>query len=345
VAAGDERSGVTEEAVRFVPLGRCVVCLSESARERFVREDQAFGVPGRFRYCECTACGTVFQDPQVARGDIARLYPQTYYTHAPAPAPPAPPRPMGGARDRWRALLRSAVMGQGGVLGRALARSRALRQRAFFGLTDELIPRPGDRRALEVGPGAGELLALLVRAGWPEPEGVDFDPAAAERARARSGRPVRVAPFPDAELPSSAFDMVVLVHAFEHFPDPRAALARLRELLAPGGRAVVIGPNPRALGARVFDSSWVGWEAPRHLALPTIAALGAAAREAGLRLRSARTRTRFAEDFALSRAWKAGRSEGAIGARDRLWRALGSALARAGVEVGEEMVVVLERSE
>jgi len=335
------------EPLRFAPLGRCPMCGAETTRERFVREDLWFGVSGRFRYCACASCGTVFQDPQVVAGDIPRLYPQTYYTHAPAPAPvpSAPPdRSLGGARDRWRGRIRAAVQGDGDALARVLARSRALRQRAYFGLTDELIPRPGDRRALEVGCGAGDVLALLARAGWPEVEGLDFDAAAAARARERSGRPVRVAPFPEDDLPAGAFDLVVLIHVFEHLPEPRAALARLRDLLAPRGRAAVIGPNPAALGARVFDSFWVGWDPPRHLALPPIAALAAAADGLGLRVASARTRTRFAEDFTLSRAWRAGRPAGPVGWRDRLWRALGATLATAGAGMGEEMVVVLERA-
>ena len=122
-------------------------------------------------------------------------------------------------------------------------------------------------------------------------------------------------------------------------------LARLRELLSRDGRAVVIGPNPRALGARAFGPFWVGWDPPRHLALPPVAALADAARGQGLRVAGARTRTRFAEDFTLSRAWKAGRSAGPVVLRDRLWRALGASLAAAGAEVGEEMVVVLRRAE
>ena len=246
---------MTTAAIDFVALGRCVLCEAAGGRERFVLSDVWMGVPGRFRYCECPSCGTVFQDPQVAGPHISRLYPETYYTHpaaAGASPPLPPPRSMGGVRDRWREALREAGQGRGGFLARALARSRTLRERAAFGLADELIPRSADRRVLEVGCGGGGLLALLVRAGWPQVEGLDFDPAAAERARAHSGCPVRVAAFPDPDLPAGAFDLIVMVHSFEHLPDPRAALAHLRELLARGGRAVLFAPNPAALGARVF---------------------------------------------------------------------------------------------
>lgn len=331
---------------RMVPLGRCVLCGSPDTHERFVQQDLWFGVAGRYCYRTCAACGTVFQDPQVAGEDIPHLYPQTYFTHGSgdgqaARATPSPPaRPGAGLRDRLRASFRRAAQGGGGWASLP-AGSRALRERTFFGLTDELIPRLDDRRALEVGCGSGDLLALLVRAGWPEVEGVEFDPVAAERARRRSGRPVLVTPFPERALPAGAFDLVMLVHVFEHLPDPRAALLRLRELVSPGGRVVIIGPNPEGLGARVFRDCWVGFDPPRHLSLPTIGAIASAAPGVGFRLARARTRTRFAEDFALSRAWREGRPVRPNGLRDQLWRALSTTLVRAGARAGEEMVVVL----
>ena len=196
-----------------------------------------------------------------------------------------------------------------------------------------------------MGPGSGDLLALLVRAGWPEVQGIDFDASAAQVAQARSGCPVGVASFTEADLPASAFDLIVMVHVFEHLSDPRAVLERLRVLLRPAGRAVLIGPNPRSLGARLFGPFWVEWDPPRHLVLPPVAAIRDAARGLGLRVTRARTRTRVPEKFTWSRAACAGRPPGPAGWRDRSWSALGSLVAAAGGSAGEEMVVVLERSD
>ena len=64
-----------------------------------------------------------------------------------------------------------------------LARIRGLRERAFFELLDELIPREtGAARALDVGCGAGHLMTVLAQAGWSV-EGLEPDPLAAEVAR------------------------------------------------------------------------------------------------------------------------------------------------------------------
>ena len=101
-----------ETPLRFVPLGRCVLCEAARTVEAFIGEDRLFGVPGRFAYRTCTACGTVFQDPQVARDDIARSLPAgVLHPRRPAARRVAGPRTLAGRRDRWRGALRDATRG------------------------------------------------------------------------------------------------------------------------------------------------------------------------------------------------------------------------------------------
>jgi hypothetical protein len=105
------------------------MCGSERHAERFEAPDRLFGVPGRYRYRECGACGTVFQSPRVVDEDLPLLYPGTYYTHEP-PAMGPVARGPGAARRarRGRAPVRAAVRpgeGKAGAVGRALALTRA----------------------------------------------------------------------------------------------------------------------------------------------------------------------------------------------------------------------------
>ena len=88
------------------------------------------------------------------------------------------------------------------------------------------------RDALDVGCGAGTLLAALV-GRLPHVEGIDRDPAMAARSGAR-----RADLF---DLPAEpAYDVVTAVAVLHHLPlEP--ALARLRSLLRPGGRLLVVG--------------------------------------------------------------------------------------------------------
>ncbi|MET0555701.1 MAG: class I SAM-dependent methyltransferase [Vicinamibacteria bacterium] len=336
-------------APRTVALAACPTGGHVRLRAAFEAHDRVHGVPGRYRYDACDDCGTVFQNPRVATEDLGRCYPSDYYdTLADADEPPA-----SGARAGVRGWLAGAVRravahpSQAPLLARALASSRLLRERAFAGLPDALIPRGGTPgRALDAGCGAGRLLLLLARAGW-DAEGLEWGAAAAARARASSGRPVTVGDFFGAALPAGAFDLVVLHHVLEHLPDPVASVARAAELLAPGGTVVFVYPNARALGARVFGASWYPWEVPRHLVFPSRAALAEMARGAGLAPVRVRTVAGWSAPYLLaaSRALAAGRPAAGVraGVRDHAWAAVERVLCAVGVPVGEEIVAAFAR--
>ena len=96
-------------------------------------------------------------------------------------------------------------------------------------------------RVLDAGCGTGGFLARL-KAAWPEADatGLEYDPGAAARARAKSGvfvadGSVLTMPFADASF-EAVTSMDVLCHAAV---EPAAALAEMRRVLAPGGRLVL----------------------------------------------------------------------------------------------------------
>ena len=105
---------------------------------------------------------------------------------------------------------------------------------------------PRGLRCLDVGCGGGALGGALKAAGAAYVAGVEYDAAAAARARERLDVVVEGSVL-DAELPFAAgeFDVVVFADVLEHLPDPDAALRRCLPLLAGGGRVVVSVPNMR----------------------------------------------------------------------------------------------------
>lgn len=109
-------------------------------------------------------------------------------------------------------------------------------------------------RTLDVGCGTGRLAARL-RAELGSPVvGCDFSRGMLGRARARS-RGVRWARADAGRLPfaDASFDAVVSTEAFHWFPEPRAALAEMRRVLAPEGRLLVSLVNPPLEGlSRAF---------------------------------------------------------------------------------------------
>lgn len=98
---------------------------------------------------------------------------------------------------------------------------------------------PANARLLDAGCGTGGFLARLVDTA-PDAMGLEYNPAAAARAAAKSGRPVvagsvNTLPFSDGSFQAVA-SLDVLCHAGA---EPAAMLAELRRVLAPGGRLVL----------------------------------------------------------------------------------------------------------
>jgi SAM-dependent methyltransferase len=97
--------------------------------------------------------------------------------------------------------------------------------------------------ALDVGCGDG-LLAWKLAERATRVTGIDSSPAMIARAREvaarRSGLTFVGDDFLTADLPVAGFDFVCSVSAIHHM-DFEVALTRMRELLRPGGRLVVVG--------------------------------------------------------------------------------------------------------
>jgi 2-polyprenyl-3-methyl-5-hydroxy-6-metoxy-1,4-benzoquinol methylase len=353
-----ESKGTVRMGPRLATVGSCPICGRRDSEVLFRSPDWLYGVPGEFTYRQCISCQTVYQDPRVVADDIPLCYPGGYYTHAASDVAVGTQddkhvseRRLGQVREWMREGIVRAVFQprnvpwwRGGP-GALLARIRGLRERAFFGLLDELIPREaGAARALDVGCGAGRLIAELARVGWTV-EGLESDPMAAEVARRTSGCAVTVGNLLTTDLPTGAFDLIVLSHVFEHLNEPEVALRRLGGLLTPAGRAVLIYPNPMGLGARLFQRSWTEWDPPRHLVMPPLPAICAAARRNGLRPLSGRTVTRSTRAFAWSRSHRAGLTpvDAQEGRGDKTLKTLANLMVCLGLRFGEEIVVSLGR--
>jgi 2-polyprenyl-3-methyl-5-hydroxy-6-metoxy-1,4-benzoquinol methylase len=115
----------------------------------------------------------------------------------------------------------------------------------------KLVP-DGARRALDVGCGEGLLTRDLARAGVPDVVGIDRDAGQLALARAAGGGPTYVhGDFLTHDL-GAPFDLVATVATLHHVDLP-AGLRRLRGLVRPGGRLVVVGLGRRSLPA---DLPW-----------------------------------------------------------------------------------------
>jgi SAM-dependent methyltransferase len=96
---------------------------------------------------------------------------------------------------------------------------------------------------VDLGCGTGTLTLLLAEDGYSV-DGLDFSPAMVARAAAKAdgvpGVDFVVADAAEPPLPPASYDVVLSRHVLWALPDPADALGRWRELLAPGGRLVLV---------------------------------------------------------------------------------------------------------
>jgi dolichyl-phosphate beta-glucosyltransferase len=129
---------------------------------------------------------------------------------------------------------------------------------------------PGQARILEIGSGAGHFGALASREF--SYVGIDLSPEAVSEARRRNVEAYR-ASLADFVNLGPPFDAVALFHVFEHLPDPHDALARVKELLRPGGIVVIITPDTESVLCWISGDRWVSYKFPEHLILYSRSAL------------------------------------------------------------------------
>jgi SAM-dependent methyltransferase len=119
----------------------------------------------------------------------------------------------------------------------------------------------GVSRALEIGPGSGSLMQALAIRGV-EVRGLDLSPEVAKSIKRRLGFDVAVCELSEyASHSHEKFDLVVMRHVLEHFPDPAQAIAAISSLLSSQGQLLVAVPNLLSWHGRF--PAWAGYE-PYH---------------------------------------------------------------------------------
>ncbi len=97
-------------------------------------------------------------------------------------------------------------------------------------------------RLLDAGGGTGRVAQYL--AGLAAQIVVtDTSAGMLQQAAAKNGLTVVQAQAERLPFPDAAFERIVVVDAFHHFADQRAAVRELWRVLAPGGRMVIEEPN------------------------------------------------------------------------------------------------------
>jgi SAM-dependent methyltransferase len=120
---------------------------------------------------------------------------------------------------------------------------------------------------LDFGCGTGHLLRHLSTLGpaW----GLEVSEYSARTARENA--PGCTIVTDSSDLPVAGFGALTSIHVLEHLDDDVAdeTLATWRRVLAPGGRAFVVMPDPAGRGRRLSGDNWVGFTDSTHINLKT----------------------------------------------------------------------------
>ncbi|GLZ46575.1 hypothetical protein Acsp06_27600 [Actinomycetospora sp. NBRC 106375] len=120
---------------------------------------------------------------------------------------------------------------------------------------------------LDFGCGTGHLVRRLSALG----PAAGFEVSEYSARTARRNAPGCVVSTDPAELEDAAFGALTAIHVLEHLDDAMASetLATWRRVLRPGGRALVVMPDPAGRGRRLAGERWMGFADPTHINLKT----------------------------------------------------------------------------
>lgn len=264
------------QVMRSSDKAECYMCGASGHIAYEGLPDRLFGAAGEWTLLRCTNddCGLMWLSPMPVPEDIGMAY-ANYYTHAGAeadggsnavPAPSLKQRLVIAGTEHYIAARYGypSRAGLTGLLGSPLVRF-VPRRRADADFSVFYLPSQPGGRLLEVGCGSGVMLAEMRNRGW-NVVGLDPDPQAAKNALSR-GLDVTAGDLRPEIFDEASFDAVVMSHVIEHLHDPRAVLADCFRVLRPGGRIILITPNIKALGHRLFGRHWLHLDPPRHLHL------------------------------------------------------------------------------
>jgi 2-polyprenyl-3-methyl-5-hydroxy-6-metoxy-1,4-benzoquinol methylase len=219
---------VTSAALKPVACGLC----GSDARNLEFRDEP-------FEVVTCCECGLTYVTPRLAEGELlATVYDEGYW-----------------ASD--------AAKTRGYTDYRADAPLYLRTYRKRLPIVNRHFRFAG--RVLDVGCAAGYFLRVMKDEAW---EVVGLEPSSAIREAARElvgTECILEGTLDSAPLEPASFDLITLWDVIEHIPDPVAALRRVRELLAPGGKLLLETQNVASRAARVLGKRWQHYKHTEHL--------------------------------------------------------------------------------
>lgn len=279
------------EGIEVRPAPRCYLTGETGEVVYSGLRDRLFSAPGIWNVRKSPSLDFYWLDPRPNEDQLGKLY-GDYFTHQPLTL--SLDRGFRPLKRRLARLVLSAKRHYPGTaLERLLGRLLSLIPGMVYFADSHVLWLSGPTgKLLDVGCGSGRFLKQMERYGWSG-RGVEFDEGGVKAAR-NIGLEVFHGKVEHAGLPQGSFQAISMVHVIEHLIDPAATLKTLFDLLAPGGRLLIVTPNVASLGHAIFGESWRELDPPRHLYLFSPKSLIKTVETAGFRVKTIRTNSRTA---------------------------------------------------
>lgn len=210
-----------------------------------------FHYPRGFEYHKCPHCEsyTLLNRTHHYKEEI---YPVDYYTKI------GLTRPLTYLQKKWA----EHSYGKFSPLGFLCSLLMGTKHRSvqYFG---ELEIKKGSR-ILDFGCGNGQLMKMLYHLGYDTLSGVDPMTVPDDF---RSNNYALL--YRNLDTIYGDFHVIISCHSIEHVPNPDKTLAWMASKLKHGGTLIIQCPIAPNIIIDKYGPDWVGWDAPRHLTIPS----------------------------------------------------------------------------
>lgn len=246
----------------------CRICGNSTNNRPFIAKERMLGLNDEFEYFECSNCMCI--QISVVPVNIDRYYPDSYYSYQ----QPVFATKLTGIRYFLKHSLAKYYSGKFSLTGLLLS---LFYENPFTWLKPNVVNFKS--KILDVGSGTGRLLLSMKRSGYQNLTGID--PYNSEDLFYNNG--IKVIRKDVFEM-DEQYDLVMLHHSFEHMPNPKAILEKIRGLITPKGTIIIRIPVANCYAWRKYQTHWVQLDAPRHFFLHTIKSMNILAKECDLKL-------------------------------------------------------------
>jgi SAM-dependent methyltransferase len=251
----------------------CKVCGNTSNNRIYTAKEMMFGLKDEFEYLECDNCKCL----QIVHipNDLAKYYPEDYYSYFSKGEEHYIQHSFSKTlkRNLKKSLLDQYLHGKGPI-GRMLTPKF---QGYYPWIKRDMLTSRSN--ILDVGCGAGELLLKMYNDGFRRLTGLD--PFIKEDIHYNCGITIHKKTLDQL---TEKYDLIMMHHAFEHMDEPLQIIRTIRQLLNPGGVALIRIPVADSYAWHKYGVDWVQLDAPRHIFLHTEKSMQILCDQAGLKL-------------------------------------------------------------